>query len=192
MVDASDIQENAEQFSGHTLDDMAEEGVRTTSEENDREGHESLDKGKRRVWVYGALGVLCLLVGGGFLYRERAKPVTGSHQIQREPSIANEASTGDHVLAFDPFVIPLKSSGQYTYLLLSISFKLPNRQLKREISGVKEQIRGILYDALKEEINKKGDIPSLQELKEFLADGLSTVLYKEKGDGIYITKFLAL
>lgn len=192
MMAASDIEKGGEQFSGNELDEVAEEEDEATFEEEDQERHQRPKKGKRGVWVYIALGLFCLLIGLGYLYRERGKPVAPPHQTKGSTAVAKVASINDHLLVFDPFVVPFKGGGQYTYLLLSISFKLPNKQLKREIIEVKEQIRGILYDVLKEEINKTEDIPSPQELKGFLTEGLNMVLYKERVDEVYITKFLAL
>jgi flagellar basal body-associated protein FliL len=193
MTDTSeDIKAGAEQFSGNELNEVVEEEDETTSEEEDQERPHSPKKGRRGVWVGMAVGLFCLLIGVGYLYWERAKPAAVPHREKRSTAVGNVGSLNDYMLVFDPFVIPFKGGGEYTYLLLSISLKLPNKQLKREITEVKEQIRGILYDALKEEINKTEDIPSVQELKDFLSEGLDVVLNKGKVDDVYITKFLAL
>jgi flagellar basal body-associated protein FliL len=69
---------------------------------------------------------------------------------------------------------------------------VPNEELKREMMEKKDQLRGIIYDILREEIYKAKEIPSLKKLKEFIIRGVNIALSTGKVNEVYITKFLAV
>jgi len=98
----------------------------------------------------------------------------------------------DQLLLFHSFVIPLKEKKGLTYMSLSISFNVPNKELRREIIAKTEQLRGIMYDILREEINKTEEIPPLEKIKGFLTRRVNMALSAGKVNEIYITKFLAV
>ena len=56
----------------------------------------------------------------------------------------------------------------------------------------KNQIKGIIYDLLKVEINKIKEVPSIEELKEFIIKGVNKVLSAGKVTEVYVTQFLAV
>ena len=81
---------------------------------------------------------------------------------------------------------------EFTYISLSISFKLPNKGLKGEMIEKKEQIRGIIYDVLREEIKKAKEIPPLEKIKAFIIKRVNSAISTGKIDDVYITQFLAV
>ena len=98
----------------------------------------------------------------------------------------------DQLLLFHSFVIPLKEKRGLTYISLSISFNVPNKELRQEIIKRKDQIRGIIYDVLREEINRIEEIPPLEKIKGFLTRRVNMALSAGKVNEVYITKFLAV
>ncbi|MBA7715303.1 hypothetical protein ES703_124344 [subsurface metagenome] len=98
----------------------------------------------------------------------------------------------DQLLIFPSFVIPFKENKRFTYISLSISFNVPNKELKREMIEKKGQLRGIIYDMLREEIHKAKEIPPLKELKKCIIRGLNMTLSAGNVKEVYITKFLAV
>ena len=69
---------------------------------------------------------------------------------------------------------------------------MPNKDLKREMIEKKNQLRGIIYDILRDEIHKAQEIPSLEKLKKFIIRGLNMTLSAANVNEVYITKFLAV
>lgn len=98
----------------------------------------------------------------------------------------------DQLVLFDSFVIPLREKKGLTYIFLSISFNVPNKELKREITVKRERLRGIIYDILREEIDRLDTIPPLDEIKRFLVGKINIALSVGKINKIYITKYLAV
>ncbi|GAG19995.1 unnamed protein product, partial [marine sediment metagenome] len=98
----------------------------------------------------------------------------------------------DQLLIFHSFVIPLKENREFTYISLSISFSVPNIELKREMIEKKGRLRGIIYDMLREEMNKVKEIPPLEKLKESITRGVNAALSAGKVNKVYITNFLAV
>jgi len=147
-------------------------------------------RGKTRLSLFIAIG-LCLLTGIGYLYlKGRVSNIT----VDKGGKISQFARLGipkDQLLIFPSFVIPLiKENRKFTYISLSIYFKLTNKEIMGEMIEKKGELRGIIYDILREEINKAKEIPPLKELKKFVIRGLNTALSTGKVSEVYITKFL--
>ena len=152
------MQENDEQFSGNELDKLSKsdsEESESISEEGNSKGIWAKHRGKKRVSLCIALG-LCLLIGIGYLCLKQK--VFDILQEEETTQLHRLKIPKDQLLLFHSFVIPLKEKKGFTYISLSISFNVPNKELKREIIAKKEQLRGIMYDILREEINKIEEI----------------------------------
>jgi len=205
------MQENDEQFSGNELGDEETESIseggkvsgneldessmsedveaESISEDGNSKGIWAKHRGRKRVSLYIALG-LCLLIGIGYFYPKGK----AFDMLQKEETtqLHRLKIPKDQLLLFHSFVIPLKEKKVFTYISLSISFNVPNKELGREIIAKKEQLRGIMYDILREEINKTEEIPPLEKIKGFLTRRVNMALSGGKVDEIYITKFLAV
>ena len=150
------------------------------------------------LFIFILLG-LSIMGGIGYFFTLRKKPPTSSEQKgdiprveERTVQIKQSIIPKHQLLIFHSFVIPFKENKQFTYISLSISFNLPNKQLKREMIVKKHQLRGIIYEKLRQEINKKEEVPLLEELKEVIIRGVNIALSDGKVKEVYITEFLAV
>ena len=195
-IPEEEISKNGEPFSIDGRDESGDKKSESILEEEDYESIEREYRGKKRVWLFIATG-LCFLMGIGFLYVKLKKSdITLSqkevHQ-KKEISQANRFPIPKaQVLIFHSFIIPFIDNKEFTYISLSVSFKLPNKELKREMIEKKNQLRGIIYDILREEINKINDVPPIEELKEFIIKKLNDSLSSGKVKEVYLTQFLAV
>ena len=186
------MQENDEQFSGDELDESSksiDEENESIPEEENSKGTWAKHRGKKRVSLCIALG-LCLLIGIGYLCLKQK--VFDILQEEETTRLHRLKIPKDQLLLFHSFVIPLKEKKGFTYISLSISFNVPNKELKREIIAKKEQLRGSMYDILRKEINRIEEIPPLEKIKGFLSKRVNMALSGGKVNEIYITKFLAV
>jgi len=192
-----DSEENDKQVSGLEVDELdvpdlpeGEEGESIPEEENSK-GIEGKYREKKRLSLCIAIG-LCLLIGIGYLYLKWKRSNTPFNQKEGTSQFNKLAIPKDQLLIFNSFIIPFKENKQFTYISLSVSLYVPNKELKREMIEKKGQLRGIIYDILREEINKAKEIPPLKELKKFIIMGSNTALCTGKVNEVYITKFLAV
>jgi flagellar basal body-associated protein FliL len=95
----------------------------------------------------------------------------------------------DRSIRFKPFIIPFEEHGKSTYISLSISFELPNKELMNEMIKKNTRIRGIIYSILSENINILKNVSSLEKLKELITHGVNGVLTAGKVNEPIITDF---
>jgi flagellar basal body-associated protein FliL len=137
--------------------------------------------GKKKVFFYFVTGTL--LLAGLLLYlllNSRPDHVWIS-QLKWFP-IQNSKS-----IKFEPFIIPFREHGKFTYISLSISFELPNKELKDEMIEKNNWIRGIIYNILSENIYVLENVSSLMKLKKFIVNNVNNVLTAGKVDNAIIT-----
>lgn len=208
---SSNMEENDKQFSGDELDEprinendsikerkdepeleldeIDESSLPPIQEEENSEDIGQKHKRNNMISPLIALG-LCLLIGIGCYYlREKIFDILHEEKTTQTHGLTIPE---DQLLAFHSFVIPLKEKRGLTYISLSISFNVPNKELRQEIIEKKKQLRGIIYDILHEEINRREEIPSLKKIKGFLTKIVNRVLSAGKVNEVYITKFLAV
>jgi flagellar basal body-associated protein FliL len=138
---------------------------------------------KKKVFIYFVTGTLVL---GGlsiypfFKYRQEIVWITQPKwfPIQNCKSIK-----------FEPFIIPFRERGKFTYISLSISFELPNKELMDEMIEKNNRIRGIIYNILSDNIYALENVSSLMKLKQFIINGVNNVLTAGKVDNAIITDF---
>ena len=147
--------------------------------------------GRKRLWIV-LVALLCVLVGGGFLYVKKEASNLLPNQ-ERQTDLAVKVSVPqEHLLSFDPFVVPVPVNRKFTYILLSISFKLPNKEIKREMIQRRSQLRGIIYEVLVGKVRESRELPALDHLKQLIIRELDRSLYTGNLGEVYITKFLAV
>jgi len=180
-----------EEFSGDELDESDDTEAEPIPEE--KKAHQSDRRGSRKkgLWVASAIG-LCVLVGIGYLYlrEEKSKELPG--QNSETVPVAVVSIPGEQLLLFDSFIIPIPENREFTYISLSISFKLPNKEIKRQMTEKKKELRGIIYDILAEEIGKRKQVPPLESLKKLIIGGVNSALPRGEVREVYVTKFLAV
>ena len=134
---------------------------------------------KRRWLSLAAMTGLCFLLVAGYLYIQNKKKIISrfkSYSIINEQNLKNKAEViprvkriailNDRSFSFGSFVIPIKQKDNFSYISLSIDFKIPNKELEMEIIRKKDQLRGMIYDILKKEINSSEEFPLLNEALE--------------------------
>ena len=204
---SSDSEGNNDRVSGGELDDPGEEERASVPEDGqvsgDEEEGESVpeDEGPKGIWeryrgktrlsLFIAIG-LCLLTGIGYLYLKGRVSDIRVDKEEKIPQFDRSGIPKDQLLIFPSFVIPLKENKKFTYISLSIYFNLPNKEVMGEMIEKKGELRGIIYDILREEINKTEEVPSMPELKGFIVRGVNDALSAGKVNEIYITKYLAV
>lgn len=97
------------------------------------------------------------------------------------------------ILDFAGFVVLLAENEDQAYLSLSISVKLSNSNVYREIEKKKTFIRGVIYGVL-DKAAKTGSaqIMSKEQLKQDIIDAVNRLLVTGIVDDVYFTKFLAV
>lgn len=173
------------------LDEPGDEERELIPEEEKSKGIWGKYREKPRLSLFIAIG-LCLLMGIGYLYLKGKIFNIIVDQKGKIPELDRLAIPKDQLLIFPSFVIPFRENKRFSYISLSIYFNLPNKELMREMIEKKGELRGIIYDILRQEINKLKEVPSLEELKGFIIRGVNTALSAGKVNEVYITKFLAV
>jgi len=97
------------------------------------------------------------------------------------------------ILDFAGFVVLLAENEDQAYLSLSISVKLSNSNVYREIEKKKTFIRGVIYGVL-DKAAKTGSaqIMSKEQLKQDIIDAVNRLLVTGIVNDVYFTKFLAV
>jgi len=177
-------EKDEEHFDGNELDEPAENGNEDVLKKNEFNAPEKKGGGKRRkMFILAGIG-LALLTASGYLYRQGGKEETV--QVKKRPLRAAGS------LVFDSFVIPLNEHDRFTYISLSISFKLSNNKIEKEMAEKRDQLRGIIYDTLKEEISRTGQVPPLDKIKTYIIRRVNQALSTGEVDEAYIVDFLAV
>ena len=202
------MEENGEKFTGNELEEDEEKDNEPMKEGENLKGHEFEGEEKERKEIKEGRNLksnkttykvrkqlitlivlgMCLLSGAGYLFLK-----TGKTLYQREKTYMVERFKipKDQNLTFHSFIIPFKENDNFTYISLSITLNLPNKEAERNIMQNKDRLRGVLYDILKEEINRFREVPPIENLKEPIKRGVNEVLSNEKVNDVYIVQYLA-
>lgn len=177
------MDEDKEQFSGNELDDSEDNGQQEFPPETETESDKRGFKLKIRPAILIAAGVF-LLAGLGFFWlltqgQESGRPF---RFLVRK----------DQLIRFNLFIIPYHNNNQFTYLSLDVSFKLPDKKLRLEMLQKREKLRGIIYEIMRQEINRTNQYPSLKKLKEIIVKGVNEVISNGKIHEIFVTDVLAV
>jgi flagellar basal body-associated protein FliL len=138
---------------------------------------------KRKPFMFLVWGTLIFVVflSYPFFKNRRANP--------EMPSVKWFSVRNDRSIRFESFIIPFKEHGKFTYISLSISFELPNKELMDEMIEKNNRIRGIIYSILSKDINILENVSSLKKLKAFIIDSVNGVLTAGKVNEAIITDF---
>ena len=170
-----------------------EEKTEPVPQEETLRPRERRQKGGRRIVASVAIGVIALIgIGAGYLYLKQEKTAVPPNQGRGPGQTVSVSIPHEEVLVLEPFVIPAEGNKNFTYVFLSISMKLPNKEIKREVTEKKRPLRGIIYDTLAREIATAKEVPPLETLKEFIIRGVNGALSSGKISEVFISKFLAV
>jgi len=180
-----------EEFFANELDESDDIETKPIPEEKNAHQPDRRRSGKKGLWLVSAIG-LCVLIGIGYLYLKEEKSKRLLRQNSKPVPVARISIPGEQLLLFDSFIIPIPENREFTYISLSISFKLPNKEIKRQMTDKKKEFRGIIYDILTEEISKRKEVPPLESLKKLIIGGVNSALSTGEVHEVYVTKFLAV
>jgi flagellar basal body-associated protein FliL len=103
-----------------------------------------------------------------------------------------EAPIRNCMVNFADFLIPLGVKSRHTMISLSFSLQLPNGELEKAVEGRMNELRGMIYDTLREEFGNWEGIPSVQAVKDGIGRAMALALPGIQVKEIYIGRFLAL
>ncbi|MEJ2656872.1 MAG: flagellar basal body-associated FliL family protein, partial [Desulfobacterales bacterium] len=138
---------------------------------------------KRKIFVISVWGIsifVALLAYPAF---------KGRRVIPEIPSMKWFPVRNAQSIRFESFIVPFKEPGKFTYISLSISFKLPNKKIMDEMIEKNTRIRGIIYSILGNNINILKNVSSLKKLKELITNGVNGILKDGKVNEAIITDF---
>ena len=90
------------------------------------------------------------------------------------------------------FIIPFEHTGEYTYLIVEVTFDVPDKNLHGEITEKQDRIRTIIYNILLNEVERTKAIPSPAEIKKHINREVNAVLKNGKINGVFVTRFMAV
>jgi flagellar basal body-associated protein FliL len=197
LPSSSDQEALGELKEDHPFEEGAEQAREEETEADTQEiklrSRKKREKGRRRVVASVAIVLIALMgIGAGYLYLKQ-EWIAGSHNQGTGPGQSvSIAIPREEILTLDSFVIPAEGNKDFTYVFLSISVKLPNKEVKREVAEKESSLRGIIYDTLVREIANTRDVPPPESLKEFIIRGVNGALSTGRISEVFISKFLAL
>jgi flagellar basal body-associated protein FliL len=106
----------------------------------------------------------------------------------KEASVVVEERT----LAFEPFTVPLENTKDHTYIIVEISFDVPDKKLHSELIEKRNRLRAIIYDIIVNEVRRTEMIPSIEDLKQHINREINQVLESGKINSVYVTNFIAV
>ena len=131
---------------------------------------------------------LLFLLGLGYYYFHSRKDIA--------PQIKRVMVANDRTFNFDSFVIPVQQHDNFSYVSLSIDFKMPNKELEMEMVRKQDKIRRIIYDILIDEINCAKELSMSKEtfdqIKKIIIHQVNAVVTKGRVNEVYLRDFLAV
>ena len=138
---------------------------------------------KQKIFIYFVTGTLILAGFSLYPFLKNRQKIMWIPKLKWFP-IQNCES-----IKLKPFIIPFREKGKFTYISLSISFELPNKELMDEMIDKNNWIRGVIYNILSDNIYTLENVSSLMKLKQFIINGVNNVLTAGKVDNAIITEF---
>lgn len=119
--------------------------------------------------------------------------------IHKEPEVKDIKAQQEEVSAVIeekslvyPFIIPFEHTGEYTYIIVEVTFDVPDKKLQGEMTGKQNRIRTIIYDILLNEVERTKAVPSPAEIKKHINREVNAVLENGNINKVFVTKFMAV
>jgi len=173
-----------ESFVGSDLNESKDKRSRTYTEKKIKfKGIIKKFRVKKTLFLFLVAGV-CVLAGGSYysFQHKNGKEINSRSNIFPIPH--------DKSIIFESFILPIQNKQGYTYISLNLLLELSNIKLKGEIIEKKDQLRGIIYDILEQEIHRVEDADALDKLKTLIIKRTNTVLTSGEVREAFITNFL--
>ena len=175
-------QENATQ-SFDTSDESEDKDKKAFYQKKNTKNKPKKHAWKKKVFIYFVTGTLILAGFSLYPFLKNRQKIMWIPKLKWFP-IQNCES-----IKLKPFIIPFREKGKFTYISLSISFELPNKELMDEMIDKNNWIRGVIYNILSDNIYTLENVSSLMKLKQFIINGVNNVLTAGKVDNAIITEF---
>jgi len=186
-----DMEENAAQLAETESDKLQGQSNEISEKQLDMGTAPMVWKKRKGIWLIIAMA-LCLStgLGGGYLrWQANNRNISNNGEVRE---VYRFPVLKEQLLMFKSFVIPLKQNMKFTYMSMSISVNVLDKNVKKEVEEKEDQLRGIIYDSLKEEIDRSNEAPSLDRLKHVIETVTNKALSSEKVRGVFITEFLCV
>jgi flagellar basal body-associated protein FliL len=182
-LDAPGVPES-KSFAGNELNRSKDKQSKTYTEKKNKFKGIKKKFRVKRTWFLFLLTGICLLAGGSyyFIQHKNGKEINSRKNIFPIPH--------DKSFIFESFILPIQRKQGYTYISLDLLLELSNIKLKGEIVEKKDQLRGIIYDILEQEILRVEDAGALDNLKTLIIKRANTVLTSGEVREAFITNFL--
>ena len=90
------------------------------------------------------------------------------------------------------FLVPFREKGKYTCLTLNLAFEWSDKNAEKELGPRVEEIRAIIYEALRNRLKETEEVPAAESIKEAVLSAISKVTQLSRIRDVYITRFLAI
>ncbi len=91
-----------------------------------------------------------------------------------------------------PFIIPFEHTKEYTYIIVEVTFDVPDKKLHGEMTEKQDRIRTIIYNILLNEVERTKAIPSPAEIKKHINREVNAVLENGNINEGFVTRFMAV
>jgi flagellar basal body-associated protein FliL len=193
-TEEQDVAPDPDQFSGSELDDTEEQDVAPDPAVEEIYVDTNKRKNHRRLFFLGMGACVCTILASlcWFLFASyRGTDEKQSNRPQGNGVVRMSINT-DQTVYYNSFIIPTEKHETFTYISFSISFKLLNHNVKREMVKRRYQLRGIIYDTLQKRIDAEKTVPTIEQLKQEVAKIVNSALSAGSIDDAYVTDFLAV
>ena len=119
--------------------------------------------------------------------------------IHKEPEVKDIKAQQEEVSAVIedrslvyPFIIPFEHTGEYTYIIVEVTFDVPDKKLHGEMTEKQDRIRTIIYNILLYEVERTKAIPSPAEIKKNINREVNAVLENGNINEVFFTRFMAV
>jgi len=188
MVEPNEEQKE-ETFSGSELDEANEEQELPAEKEARKDasldpapehpkGNDGNGPGKNR-WLLVLLltGGILGLAGAGYFYLQGTvleKMPRGSKGLT--DSVIRRPVPKQRGLDLRSFIIPLDGRSSATYLSLNVTIEAGEEVLAKKMIAKKRLLRGLIYDILRETVNRSPNLPGVKELEGLVKERVSRIL----------------
>ncbi len=169
--------------SSDNLDEQEAGEPKVFSKNKRTKGNPNYKIWKRRTFLFCAMGTFFVIGLSSYLFLKTRQEYIGTPIVKWFPVRDSQS------IKFEPFIIPFSEHGKFTYISLSISFELPNKELMDEMIEKNNRLRGIIYNILSQNISILENVSSLMKLKKYIINGVNGVLTTGKVNEAIITDF---
>jgi flagellar basal body-associated protein FliL len=153
-------------------------------------------RGEKNIFTSKIIGLValatCLIALITYSFVRKEPEVKNIPEPKKEVSAEVSAVVEELALVFEPFIVPFENTKDYTYIIVEVSFDIPDKKLHSEMIEKRDRFRAIIYDIIMNEVKRTAAIPSLVELKQHINREINAVLENGKINGVFVTKFIAV